>query len=125
MIEEAIKEYLKSKGITAKIYPLILPQNPSYPAITHQEISNQGHHDLPVQYPRIQITTWSPRAMEARQLAITIEEILIRYKGIMGGYRVKQIAKEPSPGILFDANAGKSGLYYVPVDYRVIYEECE
>lgn len=122
ILEIALRQYLIDEGVEAGIFPIILPQSPSYPAVTYQVISNQGHHDIPVDYPRIQITTWSPSFLDAQTLANDIEGILVRYKGVMGGYRIKQIVKEPSPGALYDRDAGDSGLYYVPVDYRVIYE---
>ena len=38
-------------------------------------------------------------------------------------YCIKQIVKLPSPGDLFDREAGDAGIYYVPVDYRIIYDK--
>lgn len=122
LLEAAIRQYLISEGITAPIYPLQLPGKTDYPAITYQMISNHGHHDIPYDFPRIQITVWSPQLLTAKQLAQDIEGKLIRYKGVMGGYKIKQIVKEPSPGDLYDREGGESGLFYIPVDYRVIYE---
>ena len=106
----------------SRIYPLILPMSPTYPALTYQQISNQGHHDIPVDFPRIQITAWAETLLAAKQLAEEVQSALQRYKGVLNGYRIKQIVKEPSPGDLYDRDAGDAGLYYVPVDYRVIYE---
>ena len=105
-----------------RVYAIILPNNPTYPALTYQTISNQGHHDIPVDFPRIQITAWAEFISQASQLADEVQAVLQRYKGVLNGYRVKQIIKEPSPGDLHDKDAGDSGLYYVPVDYRVIYK---
>ena len=124
VLEVALRQHLIDEGTAAgeRIYPLILPQNPTYPALTYQLISNQGHHDIPVDYPRIQITAWSPQLLQAKQLAGEVQAALQRYKGVMNGYRIKQIVKEASPGDLWDENAGDAGLYYVPVDYRIIYK---
>jgi len=41
---------------------------------------------------------------------------------VIDGYRIKQIVKIPSPGDLFDREAGDTGMFYIPVDYRIIYE---
>ncbi len=126
VLEVELRNIIIDEGTAAgsRIYPLILPQSPTYPAVTYQMISNQGHHDIPVDFPRIQFTTWSESILAAKQLAEEIQAALQCYKGVKGGYRIKQIVKEPSPGDLFDRDAGDSGLYYVPVDYRVIYERA-
>jgi len=124
VLESALRTYLVEKPISAgsRIYPLVLPQTPTYPALTYQQITNSGHHDIPFDFPRIQITAWSDRLLEAKQLAEEVQSALQRYKGLMGGYKIKQIVKEPSPGDLFDREAGTDGVYYVPVDYKIIYE---
>ena len=122
MIEEKLIDHLQAEGITADIYPTVLPMKPAYPVITYQRISNHGHHDIPYDFPRINITVWSPRLIEAKALANEIEFKLRGYKGVMGGFKVKQIVKEPSPGDLYDREAGEDGVHYVPVDYRIIYE---
>ena len=124
VIEVELRNLLVEKDTKAeeRIYPINLPMNPEYPAITYQQISNQGHHDIPVDYPRIQVTSWSPSLLEAKQLAEEVQAELQRFKGVLNGYRVKQIVKMDSPGDLYDSDAGEAGLYYVPVDYRIIYE---
>lgn len=125
VIEVAIRNLIIEAETQAgdRIYPLILPQSPTYPAITYQSISNIGHHDIPFDYPRIQITAWSPSLLEAKQLAEEVQAALQRYKGVADGYNIKQIVKMDSPGDLYDRDADEYGLYYVPVDYRVIYEK--
>ena len=123
MIEIALLTLLKGTSAGKRIYPMSIPFKVKYPALTYQRIANSGHHDIDVSYPRIQYTAWSDELILARQLAGEVESRLRRYKGVIDGYRIKQIVKLPSPGDLFDREAGEAGIYYIPVDYRVIYEK--
>ena len=104
-----------------RAYPDILPQNPTYPAITYQQILNSSHHDIDIDFPRYQVTAWHPRRIDAINLADEIDKALTRFKGYLGAERIKQISKEPSPGVLFDRDAGVEGIYYVPQDFKIIY----
>ncbi len=122
MIETAILTLLTGTSAGKRIYPLTLPFKVAFPALTYQRISNMGHHDINVSYPRVQFTAWSDKLITARQLAGEVEDRLRRYKGVIDGYRIKQIVKIPSPGDLFDREAGDAGMFYIPVDYRIIYE---
>jgi len=123
MIEKAILTLLTDTSAGQRIYPLVLPFKVAYPALTYQRISNTSHHDIDIYHPRVQFTAWSDKLITARQLAGEVEDRLQRYKGVINGYRIKQIVKLPSPGDLFDREAGDAGIYYVPVDYRIIYEK--
>ena len=123
MIEKAILTLLTDTSAGQRIYPLILPFKVAYPALTYQRISNTSHHDIDIHHPRVQITAWSDKLITARQLAGEVEDRLQRYKGVIDGYRIKQIVKLPSPGDLFDREAGDAGMFYIPVDYQIIYEK--
>lgn len=123
MIEVALLTLLEKTSAGGRIYPMSIPFKVQYPALTYQRIANSGHHDINVSYPRIQYTAWSDELTAARKLASEVEDRLQRYRGVIDGYRIKQIAKLPSPGDLFDREAGEAGIYYIPVDYRVIYEK--
>ncbi len=123
MIETAILTLLAGTSAGQRIYPLILPFKVAYPALTYQRISNTEHHDIGICHPRVQFTAWSDKLTAARQLAGEVEDRLQRYKGVIGRYCIKQIVKLPSPGDLFDREAGDAGIYYVPVDYRIIYDK--
>ncbi len=124
IIETVLRQKLVDAGTAAewRVFPLLLPTRPEYPALTYQMISNQGHHDLPIDFPRVSITAWAETLIEARELAEEVQAELQCYKGVLDGHRIKQIIKEPGPGVLLDREAGSAGVYYVPVDYRVIYE---
>ncbi len=125
MIEVALLTLLTDTSAGARIYPLVIPFKTDLPALTYQRITDAGHHDIDVSHPRVQITAWSDRLLEARHLAAEVEGRLQRYKGVLPGFRVKQIVKLPSPGDIFDRDARTenvdTGLYYIPTDYRIIY----
>lgn len=107
-----------------RIYPDLLPQKVTYPAITYSDVSDMGHIDIGVDYPRYNITVWSPRRIEAKNLAETILNLLHGYKNVLNTVRVKNISKMPSPGTLYDKEAGEDekGVYYIPQDFKIIYE---
>ncbi len=121
MIEIALLNLLKKTSAGGRVYPMSIPFKVEYPALTYQRIGNAGHHDIDVSYPRIQYTAWSDKLVSARQLAAEVEDRLQRYKGVIDGYRIKQIVKLPSPGDLFDRDAGTAGIFYIRVDYGFIY----
>lgn len=122
-LEIQLRAHLIAEATTAgsRIYPDILPQHPTYPAITYQQILSNSHHDIDVDFPRYQITAWHPRRIDALNLADEIDRALTRYKGTLGTIPVKWISKEPGPGILYDRDAGADGIYYVPQDFKIVY----
>ena len=126
-LEIALRAHLIAEAPAAggRIYPDILPQSPTYPAITYQQILNNSHHDIDIDFPRYQVTAWHERRLDAMNLADEIDKALTRYKGLLGAERIKQISKEPSPGVLFDRDAGAAGVYYVPQDFKIIYKRVK
>jgi len=102
-----------------RIYPDMLPQKITYPAITYSDISDMGHQDIGVDYPRYNVTVWSKRRLATKNLAEELLNLLHRYKGVLNGVRVKSISKMDSPGTLYDREAG---VYYIPQDFKIIYE---
>jgi len=119
-LEAAIRAFLIAGNTSAgnRVYEMVLPGTAQMPAITIQRISNIGHPDIHVDFPRMQVSAWGQTPTQARELADEIEELLYRYKGILNGITIKQISKMPSPGVIHDRDAG---LIHVPVDYQVKY----
>ena len=122
-LEIELRSHLIAEATAAgsRIYPDILPQNPTYPAITYMQILSNSHHDIDIDFPRYQITAWHERRIDAMNLADEIDRALTRFKGTLGTIPVKQISKEPSPGVLYDREAGAAGVYYVPQDFKIVY----
>lgn len=105
-----------------RIYPDILPQKATYPAIIYKDVSDMGHSDIHYDFPRYNFTVYDPRRIDAKNLAETLLNLLHGYKGVLNGVVVKQISKMPSPGTLYDKDAEDSGVYYIPQDFKIIYE---
>lgn len=123
-IEEAIYSYLSGEsGITdlvgTRIYPLVLPQNTEYPAITYYRVSGPEHHDKDVAYPRIQLTAWAETYEEAKTVAAEVKAALQRFKGTMGVPGVVVIQ-----GVFqndMDLYDNETGVYYVATDIKFIH----
>jgi len=126
-IEAALVAYLKSvveinsiigSGSSARIYPLKLPQNPDYPAVTYQVISSPRHHDIDVSYPRIQYTTFARTYGEAKELSEYLRLHLQRLKGVLSEVHIKQVEYINAVEFYQD----DAGVYYIPQDFKIIYQ---
>lgn len=83
MLENKIYKHLStvngvSTYIGTRIYPLILPQNPTYPAITYQRIDTRRFYTLggdngTGEIPRMQIDIWSTSYEQGRNIATSIK----------------------------------------------------
>lgn len=102
LVEEALHDYLSthpglSALIAGRIYPLVLPQKPTLPAITYQRISglrvrsHQGPSGLAS--PRFQFDAWADSYASARTVADELRRALDGFRGMMGG----------APGVRVDA----------------------
>jgi hypothetical protein len=89
-------ERLKDATTAGKrIYPLLLPQEPTYPAITFQQISSIPLHamgqDAPLLRVRVQVNSWGRTYAESRTLAGEVEGRLSRYRGPVGTVQVLDV----------------------------------
>ncbi|KAB2337654.1 DUF3168 domain-containing protein [Cytobacillus depressus] len=124
MLETDLVNYLKNYQplkdlVGGRIYPGVIPENGTKPAIAYNEISAPGHHDIDVAFPRFQFSCFSTRYTEAKQVRKEIENALKRFKGKMGNTRVIQ-----------GVSAGKYMLYEKDtmlhnaiIDIKIIYWE--
>ena len=87
-LEEVLVAHLSAyDGLTAlisvRIYPLILPQSPTLPALTYQRIDGPREHcmseDAEVARPRIQIDTWAETDASAKAVATQVRTALQRW----------------------------------------------
>ena len=127
-IEAALVSYIKSvpeitallgEGDACRIYPLKLPQDPTYPAVTYQVVSGSRHHDMDIAYPRIQYTTFAGTYSQAKELANLLRLHISRLKGVLSGIAIKQIQYINAVEFYQD----DVGIYYIPQDFKIIYEE--
>ena len=93
-IETALYSYLKDFAglyalVSTRIYPLILPQNPTLPAVAYQQISGPRVHamgnDPGITYPRYQFSCWGSTPASAAAVAQQIRLAFENYSGTMGG----------------------------------------
>jgi hypothetical protein len=76
--------------VGSRIYPAVLPDNPTYPAIAHSEVSGSRRHNINVAFPRYQFSCFSPTYLIAKEVATQVRKALQRYSGLMGSTRVIQ-----------------------------------
>ncbi len=99
-LNEAIYGRLQAvSGVTnlvgARVYPVVLPQDPTYPAIRYQQIagaraqamgSNTGLVNTTVQ-----IDSYSDSYEEARQVAEEVRAALQRFQGTVAGVAIESV----------------------------------
>jgi Protein of unknown function (DUF3168) len=108
-----------------RIYPKILPQNPTFPAITYQRISRipvADHLTGPgsLGRPRVQVDVWALTDAAAEALGAAVKARLNGFRGVVAGEGdVGRIALETEGG-LFDAELL---LHRHSADYFVWHEE--
>lgn len=76
MLESKIFSHLSTStaiGVSARIYPVRLPQEPTYPAITYQRISGGQENSFggyaTLENPRMQIDVWADTYLAAKNAA--------------------------------------------------------
>lgn len=125
MIEATLYNRLSTyAGLTAlvgtRIYPLIMPQGVTYPALVYQRISTVPRYacmgtDVGLVRTRIQVTAWGDTFAEVKAIANQVRQALQRWNptGVQDTFIVGEYD-------LFDETAEKFG---AAVDAEVIYEE--
>lgn len=125
MFETDLRDYLVSYDdlnalVGSRIYPGVLPENPTYPAISYSLVSESRHHNIDVAYPRYQFSCFSPNYISAKNVATQVRKALQRYRGTMGSTQVIQGVFENEIE-LYDPT---DKLYHVAVDMKLIFREA-
>lgn len=84
----ALYAYLRGQSDIARVYPVRLPQNPTYPCATFQVISEPRSHSMEGRVaanPLVQIDCWAKTYQEAQDLASAVERAMDMFSGRMGG----------------------------------------
>jgi len=131
-IEKTIYSLLTSDAdiadlVAARVYPLILPQPATFPAVTYQRISGEwgitmdGAHNYAEE--RFQINTWATSYEGARELADAVWRELDNHSGTTGSIYVHCIHFEDE-GDLLDMTDDIIGTrkYAKRQDYRIWYK---
>jgi len=92
-IGEAIRDILIKNSTVAglvgsRVYPVLLPQRPVFPAVTYQRISGTSDMALTgatgLSHPRFQVDVWSATYSATQALADAVREALNNYSGTVG-----------------------------------------
>ena len=124
MLETEIRKYLIEQPsiknvINNRIYPHVIPENAPFPAIAYNEVSGLGHHDINVNFPRLQYSCYSTQYVEAKQLRRYVKDALKGYKGMMGDKKIIQISVEGE----YETYESDRGIYGALIDFKIIYWE--
>lgn len=93
MIEEAIVSILKAHAglnalVNGRIYPVLLPQTPTLPAVTYQLISDGREYthegDAGLRTATFQFACWANDFRTARDVAGQVVNALSGYRGMVG-----------------------------------------
>lgn len=93
-VETALYNYLSGFAglvalVSTRIYPLILPQTPTLPAVVYQQVSGPRIHamgdDPGITSPRYQFSCWDDDHAGAAAVAQQIRLAFENYSGLMGG----------------------------------------
>jgi hypothetical protein len=106
--------------VGTRIYPMIMPQGSTYPAVTFQRIATEPREscmvaDCGIVRARIQITAWADTFTAAKAVADQVRQALQRWTGtgIQGSFIIGEYD-------LYDEEALKYG---AAIDAEVVYTE--
>lgn len=109
--------------IDTRLTPLILPQDPAYPAATYQRISASRLRsvDGPAGRgkPRLQLDCWGATYAQAKALAAAAGRALDGYKGLMGSVQVDAVSLDNEQ----DVHEEEPEVYRVIQDYLISHQE--
>jgi hypothetical protein len=133
--ESALVDYLRNDaGLSAligqRIYPLVLPDPPTSPALVYQLITGTGDvaHDGPLDLSdaRYQFDSWSETYTGAKRVSAALQAALLGFRGEFGGDLLMPwqpgeswratIPAKPRSNDFFER---ETGLYRVSDDYRM------
>lgn len=134
-LNEALYAYLKSyAGLLALvgdcIYPDVLPQNPTYPAITYQLISEEEidtfQQPNTLIGPTYQFSCWGSTRASCQAVAKQLRLAFKNYSGVMGGaggVTVSGIEKINKSEDIFNDSDGRIIAYRTSIDFQIWYQE--
>lgn len=124
MLEIDLRNYLlEQESVTDLIgnrfYPGWIPKNAVMPSVAFFIVSGSRYHDIDIAYPRVQMSIFSKRYLEAKKIASNIINCLRRFKGIMGDTKIIQIVFENE----HDMFESDTEIHHIAVDFKIIYRE--
>lgn len=81
--------------VGTRVYPLILPQTPTYPAITYQRISSTGTNgNTALRASRYQVNCWATTHAGAQALAGAVKTLFEEYTSTTSGIKMSLVVNE-------------------------------
>jgi len=121
-IEEALVSHIKANGIS-RIYPLVLPQKVTYPAVTYQKIAGTFEHsmggDSGFAYPDYQISCFAKTYKEAKDTATTIRICLRNLMLMVDDIYIQALLIENE----IDDYEYETEIYSVILEFRVFFQD--
>lgn len=99
-IEAGLYDYLTNNAnvsgvVAARIYPIIMPQNPTYPCITYTSSGAVRNSTFSGQTDfvgmQIDIDCWASTYSAAKDLQSKVRGVVQNYQGLMGGVTVDSV----------------------------------
>ena len=111
-----------SMEVDDRIYPSVLPQEPTLPAVVYHRISTPREFELEnslLPHPRFQFDCWAEDFERAKAVQEQVRLALDLYKGLMGDYTVQTVIIEDE----MDTYEPERGLWRSMVEAVIWYEE--
>lgn len=127
-IEKAIYTRLSefaglSALVAARIHPLKLPQNVTYPCVTFSKISTERHSamgaDAAVTRSRYQVSSWAKNYSDVEPVSEQVRAALQRFRGTVSSVVIQDIFIENE----LDLYESDVNVYQIIQDFDVIYIE--
>lgn len=121
-------DHTGTKGlITARCYPVSLPQEPTFPAVTYWRVSSPGQLQafggpVGLAIVRFQIDCWDDDYKGARALAAQVRLAMDGFSGLLGGSTGVQTSVSVEGGM--DDYDPTTGWYLSSVDVVIWYAEA-
>ena len=114
--------------VDSRIYPMRLPQSPTYPCVTYSRISHQhGHHfDNPAGHatPRIQLDFWADDFSTCKEMSEATRGILAGYSGQIESVNAMSVVLEDEIHLHEPPqHATDEWLYHITQDYYILHNE--
>ncbi|MFC6644141.1 DUF3168 domain-containing protein [Granulicella cerasi] len=111
--------------ISGRIYPVLLPESPTYPATTYRTLSAiptyQFAGSAGMVTTRIEFTAWATDYGTCKAIIEAIRNVLDGFTGALGdGTNVSACLRA---GVMTDAFNSDARLYGVSVDYKLTHTE--
>ncbi len=132
MLEEDLETYLRANAglanvVGQKVFPMIVPDDESYPALTYQVISRQNEHSLTgasgLEYPRIQFGCWARDYAVAKRVRNALVDCMDGFRGTMGSTDLVALKEDERDTIEPAAGNRKQRALGVLVDFFILASE--